>query len=67
MIVKKTKVIVTRSVVSTANQALYRRALPRKGVGTEISPTALPGFPVEVGGVGELHPAFFRESRTPGR
>jgi hypothetical protein len=26
-----------------------------------------PGFPVELGGVGELHAAFFTESRTRGR
>jgi hypothetical protein len=27
---------------------------------------ALPGFPVEFGGVGELHAAFLTESRTRG-
>jgi hypothetical protein len=28
---------------------------------------ASPGFPVEIDGVGELHPAFLNESRTRGR
>jgi hypothetical protein len=30
-------------------------------------PLRYPGFPVEVGGVGELHAAFLTESRTRGR
>jgi hypothetical protein len=32
----------------------------------QIPPLRYPGFPVEVGGVGELHAAFFTESRTRG-
>jgi len=33
---------------------------------TTVAPLRDPGFPVEVGGVGELHAAFFTESRTRG-
>jgi hypothetical protein len=29
----------------------------------QISPLRYPGFPVEVGGAGELHAAFLNESR----
>jgi hypothetical protein len=29
--------------------------------------TTLPGFPVDIDGVGELHAAFLTESRTRGR
>ena len=32
----------------------------------QIPPLRYPGFPVEVGGVGELHAAFPNESRTHG-
>ena len=31
------------------------------------SPLRYPGFPVEFGGVGDLHAAFLKESRTGGR
>jgi hypothetical protein len=31
----------------------------------QIPPLRYPGFPVEVGGVGKPHAAFFTESRTP--
>ena len=30
----------------------------------QVPPLRYPGFPVEVGGAGELHAAFFTESRT---
>jgi hypothetical protein len=33
----------------------------------QISPLRAPGFPVGIGGVGELHAAFLTESRTRGR
>ena len=33
----------------------------------QISPLRYPGFPVDIGGVGELHAAFLTESRTRGR
>jgi hypothetical protein len=33
----------------------------------QVPPRRYPGFPVEFGGVGELHAAFFTESRTRGR
>jgi hypothetical protein len=33
----------------------------------QASPLRYPGFPVELGGVGELHAAFHTESRTRGR
>jgi hypothetical protein len=33
----------------------------------QIPPLRSPGFPVETGGVGELHAAFLTESRTRGR
>ena len=33
----------------------------------QVPPLRYPGFPVEVGGVGELHAAFLTESRTRGR
>jgi hypothetical protein len=33
----------------------------------QVPPFRYPEFPVEVGGVGELHAAFFTESRTRGR
>jgi hypothetical protein len=33
----------------------------------QISPLRYPGFPVGIGGVGELHAAFLTESRTRGR
>src|ERR1700733_1495195 len=33
----------------------------------QVPPLRSPGFPVEVGGVGELHAAFPAESRTRGR
>jgi len=32
----------------------------------QVPPLRAPGFPVELGGVGELHAAFFTESRTRG-
>ena len=32
----------------------------------QIPPLRSPGFPVEVGGVGEVHPALLEESRTRG-
>jgi hypothetical protein len=32
----------------------------------QISPLRYPGFPVEFGGVGDLHAAFLNESRTRG-
>jgi hypothetical protein len=32
----------------------------------QISPLRYPGFPVGIGGVGELHAAFLNESRTRG-
>jgi hypothetical protein len=32
----------------------------------QIPPLRSPGFPVETGGVGELHAAFLTESRTRG-
>jgi hypothetical protein len=32
----------------------------------QVPPLRYPGFPVEIGGVGELHAAFFTESRTRG-
>ena len=32
----------------------------------QVPPLRYPGFPVELGGVGELHAAFFTESRTRG-
>jgi hypothetical protein len=42
---------------------------PTRGreVEQQIPPLRSPGFPVEVSGVGELHAAFFTESRTRGR
>jgi hypothetical protein len=33
----------------------------------QVPPLRYPGFPVEFGGVGELHAAFLTESRTRGR
>ncbi len=33
----------------------------------QVPPLRYPEFPVEIGGVGELHAAFFTESRTRGR
>jgi hypothetical protein len=60
MIVKKIKVIVTRSDVPAGESGALPKGLPGKGVHTEISPLRYPGFPLEVGGVGELHAAFFR-------
>ena len=33
----------------------------------QVPPLRYPGFPVELGGVGELHAAFLTESRTRGR
>jgi hypothetical protein len=33
----------------------------------QVPPLRYPGFSVEVGGAGELHAAFFTESRTRGR
>ena len=33
----------------------------------QVPPLRYPGFPVELGGAGELHAAFFTESRTRGR
>jgi hypothetical protein len=37
--------------------------------GLEVKPIRepSPGFPVEVGGAGEIHAAFLKESRTRGR
>jgi hypothetical protein len=32
----------------------------------QVAPLRYPGFPLEVGGVGELHAAFLTESRTRG-
>jgi hypothetical protein len=32
----------------------------------QVSPLRYPGFPVEFGGVGNLHAAFLNESRTRG-
>jgi hypothetical protein len=43
------------------------QCLREAGKETAGPSTALPGFPVEVGGVGELHAAFLTESRTRGR
>jgi hypothetical protein len=60
MIVKKTKVMVTRSDVLDGESGALSKGVTTKGC-------RHPGFPVEVGGVGKLHPAFFTESRTPGR
>jgi hypothetical protein len=33
----------------------------------QVPPLRYPGFPVELGGVGEVHAAFLTESRTRGR
>jgi hypothetical protein len=33
----------------------------------QVPPLRYPGFPVELGGVGNLHVAFLEESRTRGR
>ena len=33
----------------------------------QVPPLRYPGFPVEIGGVGELHADFLTESRTRGR
>jgi hypothetical protein len=43
------------------------RALVAGGVELQVPPLRSPAFPVQVSGVGELHPAFFTESRTRGR
>jgi hypothetical protein len=33
----------------------------------QVPPLRYPGFPVDIGGLGELHAAFLNESRTRGR
>jgi hypothetical protein len=33
----------------------------------QIPPLRYPGFPVDIGGAGELHAAYLTESRTRGR
>jgi len=38
-----------------------------KSLKPQVPPLRYPRFPVETGGVGELHAAFFTESRTHGR
>jgi hypothetical protein len=37
-----------------------------ESIGNKTSSSQVPGFPVEVGGVVELHAAFLNESRTRG-
>src|ERR1700728_173069 len=54
------------------NQSVRRSAQDDDSVGEpeekpQVPPLRYPGFPVEVGGVGELHAAFLTESRTRGR
>jgi hypothetical protein len=48
----------------------FRGALPPALVAgrgkLQVPPLRSPGFPVEVGGVGEIHAAFLTESRTRG-
>jgi len=48
-------------------EALRPRTLACAEVKLQVPPFRYPEFPVEVGGVGELHAAFFTESRTRGR
>ena len=43
------------------------RDLRDEEVKPQIPPLRYPGFPVGLGGVGELHAAFFTENRTRGR
>ena len=52
------------SVMSTAGY--YKRGCVRTEKKPQISPLRYPGFPVEFGGVGDLHAAFLNESRTRG-
>src|ERR1700741_2841849 len=44
-----------------------RRPLCGSRGAPQVPPLRYPGFPVEVGGVGEVHTAFFTESRIRGR
>ena len=44
-----------------------RRSLCGSRGTQQVAPLRYPGFPVEVGGVGKPHAAFFTESRTRGR
>jgi hypothetical protein len=54
----------SRAVKSHSNEGF--RVCVRTGRGTAGPSTTLPRIPVELGGVGELHAAFFTESRTRG-
>jgi hypothetical protein len=68
----KTRRMKTATTTNGANFSGILEVLKESAVRTgkkppQIPPLRYPGFPVEVGGVGELHAAFLNESRTRGR
>jgi hypothetical protein len=64
--------IISHEVPRTASWAKFSQGYPNQGkqylrekqTKPKISPLRNPGFPVDIGGVGELHAAFLTESRT---
>jgi hypothetical protein len=55
-----------RSTESLDKSILFPIGLLKPRGQPQVSPLRYPGFPVEVGGAGELNAAFLTESRTRG-